>query len=105
MNNTLTNMSLNFVEPIIPITLPFTASQSGFARMTLQANPHSVGIFYISSEKYGDHYASLNYNNSSGGGYSGIHTQWFFVERGDTLKTLEQSGSTCALYFFPLSLS
>ncbi len=85
------------------VTLPFTAQQSGFMRMSIQASSNQSAYWYIKSQKYGNLYAALTTINRVSG-TSGTTTAWFFVEQGDVLEHQESSGTASqSLWFIPLT--
>ena len=87
------------------VTLPFTAPQSGFMRMSIQAKPSTPAYWYIKSQKYGNFYAALTIQNTLGGN-SGTLSSWFFVEQGDVLEHHGSSGIAFqSLWFIPLTFS
>ena len=100
------NLSIKFAENAGQlITLPFVVPQTGFVQFRIAASAHTNTIFYISSEKYGSHYAgSYIYNSNSGGG-SGDLINWFLAEKGDTLTVQSKSGNEPTIKFFPLTLA
>lgn len=86
------------------MTLPFTAPQSGFMRMSI-ATLSDKAYWYIKSQKYGEHYSDIAIEGWTSGGGSYTKTAWFFVDKDDVLS--EQGSINVAsktLWFIPLDL-
>lgn len=105
LSSDIKNIGPHLEEANQSVTLPFTAPQSGFMRMSIQARPSTPAYWYIKSQKYGNLYAALTIPHTSGGN-SATLSSWFFVEQGDVLEHQESSGiAATSLWFIPLILS